>query len=62
MGQINLVQEAIPFIIRERGSFTLVSEAFSMTTRSSPARRGFNTISGAFGGFLFGLPQLSFLG
>jgi hypothetical protein len=26
MGQINLVQEAIPFI-KEKGSFTLISEA-----------------------------------
>src|SRR2546428_12466690 len=57
MGQINLVQEAIPFI-RENGP-SLWFRAFSMTNRSSPAER--LQPSRARWKLLFGLPQLSFL-
>jgi len=55
MGQINLVQEAIPFI-NEKGSFTLVS-AF-LTTNDFRRRRG-SAVSGALEGFAR-LPQLNF--
>ena len=57
MGQINLVQEAIPFIKEKDPS--LWFRAFSMTTRSSPASR--LQPSRARWKLLFGLPQLSFL-
>src|SRR2546421_5995382 len=56
MGQINLVQEAIPFI-KEKGSFTLVSGILN-DDRSSPASRA--QPSRARWKLLFGLPQLSF--
>jgi len=57
MGQINLVQEAIPFI-KEKGSFTLVSgilndDPISPASRLQPSRARWK--------LLFGLPQLSFL-
>src|SRR5712692_808088 len=56
MGQINLVQEAIPFI-NEKGSFTLVSGVLN----EEPIFAGVAgaTVSGALEG-LFGLPQLNF--
>jgi len=57
MGQINLVQEAIPFI-NEKGSFTLVSGVLN-ENRSSPASRV--QPSRARWKVLFGLPQLNFL-
>src|SRR5260370_16472203 len=49
MGQINLVQEAIPFI-KEKGSFTLVSGVLN----EEPILSGFAgaTVSGAFEGFV----------
>src|SRR5437867_3542122 len=57
MGQINLVQEAIPFIKEKDPSPWF--RAFSMTSRSSPASR--LQPSRARWKLLFGLPQLSFL-
>ena len=56
MGQINLVQEAIPFI-NEKGSFTLVSGVL-MKNRSSPVSRVQR--SRAHWKVLFELPQLNF--
>ena len=58
MGQINLVQEAIPFII-EKGSFTLVSgilnddPIIAGVWRLQPSRARWK--------LLFVLPQLNFL-
>jgi len=51
MGQINLVQEAIPFI-KEKGSFTLVSGILN----DDPIFAGVaaSTVSGAFGSFCSG--------
>src|ERR1700704_3995862 len=56
MGQINLVQEAIPFI-NEKGSFTLVSgvlneEPIFAGVAGAPSRAHWKV--------LFGLPQLNF--
>src|SRR5712691_3964044 len=56
MGQINLVQEAIPLI--KEGDPSLWFRAFSTTNRSSPAPR--LQPSRARWKLLFGLPQLSF--
>lgn len=56
MGQISLVQEAIPFI-KENGSFTWF-RAFLMTNRSSPVSR--LQPSRAHWKVLFGLPQSNF--
>src|ERR1700751_303889 len=53
MGQISLVQEAIPFI-KENGSFTLVSGVLN----DEPIFAGVpaSTVSGALGGFVRGSP------
>jgi hypothetical protein len=57
MGQINLVQEAIPFI-KEKGSFTLISGVLN----DEPIFAGVAaSTSVARWKVLFGLPQLNFL-
>jgi len=57
MGQINLVQEAIPFI-NERGSFTLISGVLNDEPIFASAAAA--AVSGRAGGFLLGLPPSNF--